>query len=81
MTVNEAALLIEASNTITHYETQHKTEVWSEFYDFAEKMMPIVEVGLKALASEQIEPWEEAYKAMDREIERVFGIDLESEVA
>lgn len=81
MTVNEAALLIEASNTITHYEKQHKTEVWSEFYDFAEKMMPIVEAGVRALAAEQIEPWEEAYKAMDREIERVFGINLESEEA
>lgn len=77
MTVYEAALLIEATNEIAAYERQHKAEVWTEFYEFAEKMMPIVEAGLKALETEQIEPWEEAYKAMDREIEKTFGIKLE----
>ena len=77
MTINEAALLIEASNQIAAYEKAHHTELWTEFYDFAEKMMPIVEVGLEALASDMVEQWEHAYEAMDREIEKVFGIKLE----
>lgn len=76
MTLNEAAMLIEATNQVTAYERRHKTEVWSEFYDFAEKMLPIVEVGMKALESEQIDPWEKAYEAMDRELERVFNIRI-----
>ena len=77
MTVDEAALLIEASNAISHYERTHNTEVWTLFYDFAEKMIPIVEVGMNVLRTDQIEPWENAYDAMDREIEKVFGIKLE----
>lgn len=77
MTLVEATMLIEAANQVSAYERQHKVELWNEFYDFAEKMLPIVDVGMEALESEPIEPWEEAYKAMDREIEKTFGIKLE----
>lgn len=79
MTVIEATMLIEAANQVSAYERQHKVELWNEFYDFAEKMLPIVDVGMEALESEPIEPWEKAYEAMDREIERVFGIKIDEE--
>lgn len=77
MTLVEATMLIEAANQVSAYERQHKVELWNEFYDFAEKMLPIVDAGMEVLASEKIDPWEKAYEAMDREIERTFGIKIE----